>query len=278
MSGKSSSQFGAEFLLLQQEGYLFRCCLTEGLTALRNSNLHDIGRYYVAFFQLSNGLERLLKVIVIIEYAATHGLTFPPNTLLRKIGHDLLQLVTKVRSVQNCLPTQSLAFLIPGSIEWEIVEHFNEFARGARYFNLDTLTAGTIRVDPLRRWNLILERIIAAALPAVEHATAAAQPDRPERSQDAGLLVPLEIVSQARAWQEYFERGRLYEQGAGYAAYRVLLILDGLRDVLYEVTSAAHALERHMGVTGACVPWMAEFLSFVEVEDCQLVINKKRWP
>lgn len=31
----------AEFILLQQEGYLFRSSLTQGLTALRSANLQN---------------------------------------------------------------------------------------------------------------------------------------------------------------------------------------------------------------------------------------------
>ena len=262
---------------MQQEGYLFRSCLSEGLTALRNANIHDIGQYYIAFFQLSIGLERLMKVIIILEYAATHDLTFPTTALLRGLGHDLHELVAGVQRIQASWPSHPLSFLISSTIEWEILDHLNEFAKGARYFNLDRITAHTSRVDPLRRWKFILERIIATEHSVHEPGIAAAQSTI--MCAASQCLNPLSSQEeQVRAWQQYFENGQMYEQGAGYATYRVLRILDGLREVLYEVTSAAHAMANCMGIKDACVPFMTEFLSFVDAEDCQRVIDKKCWP
>jgi hypothetical protein len=63
--------FPNSFLLLQQEGYLIRTSLAQGLTLLRSANLGETGHYYGAFFGLSIALERLLKVIIILDHMAT---------------------------------------------------------------------------------------------------------------------------------------------------------------------------------------------------------------
>ena len=63
------------FSLLQQEGYLTRSCLYTGFSALSNANINNNkGDFYVAFFQLSIGLERLMKLALILDYMATNEL------------------------------------------------------------------------------------------------------------------------------------------------------------------------------------------------------------
>src|SRR5258708_2646489 len=90
-------------------GYLFHSCLTQGLAALRNANLHEIEQYYTPFFQLSIGLERLMKVIVIIDHAARNALSLPTTAIL---------LIAAVNTINGPRPAHPLAFLTPAIIEW----------------------------------------------------------------------------------------------------------------------------------------------------------------
>ncbi len=60
--------FSPTWFLLQQEGLLAQACLCNGLTALRHANLGAAkGRFYSAFFELSIGFERTLKLILILD-------------------------------------------------------------------------------------------------------------------------------------------------------------------------------------------------------------------
>ena len=85
-------KFPASFLLLQQEGYLIRGCLTTGLTQLRGANVHNKGAFYTALFNLSVGSERLLKAIIIIDYMVKNNLAVPSKKQLKTYGHDILEL------------------------------------------------------------------------------------------------------------------------------------------------------------------------------------------
>ena len=62
--------FSEKFKLLQQEGYLTQSSLCQGLTFLRKANLgeKERGLFYSAFFQLSIGIERFMKIVVILDY------------------------------------------------------------------------------------------------------------------------------------------------------------------------------------------------------------------
>lgn len=80
MGKRTYMALSATWFLLQQEGLLAEACLCNGLTALRHANLGDKkARFYSAFFELSIGFERLMKLIIIIDHMAKHNLT-PPNS------------------------------------------------------------------------------------------------------------------------------------------------------------------------------------------------------
>jgi len=72
--------FSATWFLLEQEGLLARACLCNGLTALRRANLGGKkGLFYLAFFELSIGFERMFKLVLIIDHMAQHKLAPPPS-------------------------------------------------------------------------------------------------------------------------------------------------------------------------------------------------------
>ena len=54
------------YIWLEQEGYLISSCLSMGLTELRKADVYNKGAFYSSFFNLSVGLERLLKSIIIL--------------------------------------------------------------------------------------------------------------------------------------------------------------------------------------------------------------------
>lgn len=164
----TESPFGPTFLLLQQEGHLIHSCTTVGLTALRQAHIGDKGRYYTAFFQLSIGLERTLKVIIILNHMAEHALHPPSPGTLKEYGHKLLQLFEAVREVPTSKAPHPLSQVHPGTIEYDILEHLSGFANGARYFNLDTLSSPQGPADPLAQWGRILRRILEDDVPPRE--------------------------------------------------------------------------------------------------------------
>ena len=80
--------FSATWFLLEQEGLLAQACLCNGLTALRRANLGDKkGLFYSAFFELSIGFERTLKLILILDHMARNQLDPPDSKTVEDYGH-----------------------------------------------------------------------------------------------------------------------------------------------------------------------------------------------
>ena len=92
--------FSATWFLLEQEGLLAQACLCNGLTALRRANLGDKkGLFYSAFFELSIGFERMLKLVLILDHMARNQLAPPDSKAIEDYGHKLRSLLDATRAV-----------------------------------------------------------------------------------------------------------------------------------------------------------------------------------
>ena len=112
-------QTDEKFHILSREAGIITELLTSGLENLRRISI-DQAFYYQAFYSLSIGLERFLKLIIYVENPATN---------LRSFGHRLVDLrrVVDIR-------------VIPNSIEENFFIFLNNFATGDRYSILDYLS------------------------------------------------------------------------------------------------------------------------------------------
>jgi len=66
--------FSPKGILLQQEGELIHSSLKNGLLVIQGTNIDSKGDYYLAFLMLSTGLERLMKVTIIVDHMASNEL------------------------------------------------------------------------------------------------------------------------------------------------------------------------------------------------------------
>ncbi len=135
---------------LANEASLTFSLLGNGLNALRKADLYNKGLYYQAFFSLSIGIERLLKIIVISKYRVNNDGNFPNDIDPREFGHGLIKLCEYigVKFDVNSLHIRMVAFL-------------NDFAKKSRYYNIDTMMNASARYDdPLSDWYLLSQEIL----------------------------------------------------------------------------------------------------------------------
>lgn len=59
------------------------------------------GFYYSAFFELSIGFERLMKLIIIIDYMADNKLKLPEPQSIEHFGHKLNELLDATKGVSQ---------------------------------------------------------------------------------------------------------------------------------------------------------------------------------
>lgn len=142
-------------LALLREAGIAGNSLGSGLTALRKANYAAHGLYSNAFFSLSIGLERTLKLIYVLGFLLESN-KYPSDSDLRSMGHDIEKLFKHCRDLKIKYKLSSGPKSIESaSIEFFILEFMGRFAKSTRYYNLDFI-AGAARsgksIDPITDW------------------------------------------------------------------------------------------------------------------------------
>lgn len=209
--------------LLLLEGSLTLTTLIEGLDALKNANIYQKGLFYQAFFSLSTGIERLLKLICIYKYKEENG-KLPTNAILKDKGHSIYKMVEEI--LPNILKDELIR---------NIMQFMNDFAEGSRYYNLDSLTNGSKKYnDPLKEWYKIETQIMEYYNIKIEKS-----PNQQVLSQMLNQIMDIQYVglngkninSSSTLIDEVNNREKIQSYGV-YAMYMIIKeIADDLRNI-----------------------------------------------
>lgn len=144
---------------LLQECYLTRTQILSGIEFLIHSQIfnEDDGSFYAAFFNLSIGIERFLKLALVTDYMHRHNFQKPPKNYLKGFSHNLKDLYRT--SVDNF---RSNGFNIPdisSETTLQLFNFLNAYSNKNRFQNLDKLTNSytTYDLHPIHEWFNISE-------------------------------------------------------------------------------------------------------------------------
>lgn len=155
-----------EWKALNREASLVSQIIGSGATALgRASYGKGFGEYYTAFFGLSIGIERLAKLILVADYAMENGGALPGQAVVRKYGHKLKDLISKVDqiAVKNAIsvpyigPTHPICAAVINCLD-----AFSDASKG-RYANFEAIgnPAFNLADEPVNKWwNEVVEPIL----------------------------------------------------------------------------------------------------------------------
>jgi len=274
--------FSATWFLLEQEGLLAQACLCNGLTALRRANLGDKkGLFYSAFFELSIGFERTMKLVLILDHMARNHLTPPDSKTVEDYGHKLRSLFDATKVVCATHGVTVLDAFQPHSLPIVILDFLDDFAHpGGRYSNINKLTGNRHQAmaDPIVQWGEIASQIMQT------HAT----PKEHERAQSNGHMASTAFGNAAACLmsdmdQRPMDVARLFtrtselDAAARHAIYALVSLIAALRDVIDSLCESAWAANPPSNTGMADVPDMKEFFQFAWA-DRQYVMRKRQWP
>jgi hypothetical protein len=125
-------------LALLREASMASMSIGVGLTHVRRYDFAQSGFFYSGLFSMATGIERLLKLILIYDHRLNHDGSFPNNRQLKACGHDISGLVSRAVEIaaRHELPFCADVFE-SDPIYPTIIENLSDFARQARYHNLD---------------------------------------------------------------------------------------------------------------------------------------------
>lgn len=157
----STASWPRSFLLLQQEAILAKSSVLSGFEFMVKGGFDDVykGHYYTAFFQLSIGIERMLKLAIISDHMSRNGYQPPDIKIIKAYGHDLLTLYQRAKEISGIYGNAILSDLEDESIRKNIFVFMNDFAAATgRYHNISNI-AQIVNPDPLTRWWNIIDQI-----------------------------------------------------------------------------------------------------------------------
>lgn len=152
---------------LLQESYLANTSILSGIEYLLKAELfgNQDGMFYSAFFSLSIGIERFLKVALVSEYMYQNNYQKPSERLLKEPSHNLLKLLNanlKLTSKYN---------IDNGTFSDEVLEHdlisfLSTYATTNRYLNLNNLTNSNYKnhKHPIHEWVILSERFLRESI------------------------------------------------------------------------------------------------------------------
>ena len=271
--------FSEKFILLQQESMLTKSSLCNGLTCLRKANLGDQhkGLFYTAFFQLSIGIERFLKIIVMLDFMASNDLkVITDKELKNNYGHKIKDLYAAAKAIADKRGVKNCIFYSEGT-EYSILHFLHEFALSTRYYNLSQLSGNAKGTNPLAEWwNIILfiywdeitekkrHRIQSEALAFCD--ANMSNSFTMFHSMNGDIMTEVDLILHPQ----------IIEAGSPHSVWLVIKILQPLFRVLIECQHQVHLMEQQKGFNTPDVPYMSELFPFIYT-DRQSALRRKQW-
>lgn len=268
------------FSLLSQEAYLTKSSLLTGFAHLRKANISDDskGLFYSAFFQLSIGFERLMKLVLVVDYMAKNDLKPMTDEELRNIyGHKIKSLYDGCVSLATERGMSLSEFVTDDEFDYEIVAFLHEFSLSARYYNLSKLSNSQKSKDPLSEWWSILNIIMISDVPSKKRNKIEKDSVRIcdaisnntftlMRGLDQQLMTTLDVIAYPQ----------LIEAASPYAVWRTFRIVKPLYDLIDRVVEDVHKIEQKKGHKYPIVPYLYEYFPFLLL-DKSSVLRKRIW-
>jgi len=264
------------FIFLQQEAYLFQFCIASGLTHLSKCGSSDKGPFYGGLANLSVGIERLLKVVVVIDYFIDNKFSFPSKQSLKSRGHNITELFAKCQeiSTRRC-PSNSFDDS-KDAINGEIIAVLSDFALGSRYANLDNLEHGIRQRDPLEAWHEILRDVYLKDVGARSRLRNQMWSQHVGSTlKDRVAIIASGLQGESLSLKSATELNGVILAATPYVRLRICRLLRSVRKTLNTLSFMAQQLERKEASAQATIPFMEEFLQFLNLDDNDLRRRKR---
>ncbi len=262
------------WLALSRECSLVRGLLRSGITALGKASSAHIEEYYLAFFNLSIGIERLSKLVIIVDYKIKKN-EFPSEKVIKRYNHDISNLLEKVFAIAKC---HNLQLLYPNKkciISDAIISSLNRFAdaQKGRYANIQALDKknSNTEFEPIYRWHEEVDKLI---LDYHWHKTPKSKKSNniatkiANQVNDCWLIMCVNESGDKMNLEEILSRTESNKVLFKYRIYYTLLIIRSVSEIFNEL-SQKNYLREFVG--------LYEFFQGFCLHDSVLLKNKK-WP
>ncbi|MDQ0935993.1 hypothetical protein [Streptomyces turgidiscabies] len=241
-----------------------------GLTTLRKANYQQSDKYYAGFFSYTIGLERAMKLTILLDSLVEEG-AFPTDQQLKKsYGHDLSKLITAVKAIRANIDPSELHWKLPHpDIIDDAVSFLAEFAKTTRYYNLDVLSGKAPSLDPVARWFHVVGKPLLAKRPARQTLRNEAQARTVAELLKDKMII--RSITEDGTPVSNVEEAAIAEHNSEYVAKEGTFLCTALARYVIEVL-------RHRGLAargaGHAIPSLGDFFALFNNDDA-LLKNRK---
>jgi len=265
--------FGEEYRLLSQEGHLTKSALLSGLDAIKKANIDDRGLFYSGMFQLSIGIERLLKIVILLDHKIKNNNSNLTNKELRDYGHNIESLFTVCSKIALKVNGKELGL---DEKQQKILQVLSSFSKGARYYNLDELTEYHKNSDPLKDWSKVIDEHIWTLKPSIRKKLEQEALFYCDNNRLGGSYYSeRNINGQPMTMLEYHYFLHATSKASYHIIWSIISMLSPFYHLLQELTYEIHNIESEQGIKES-IPFMYEFFPFLLSFKHQ-VLRKKQW-
>ncbi|WP_269715647.1 hypothetical protein [Caulobacter sp. NIBR2454] len=261
-----------EFEALSREAGIAAAAIGQGINGINKATYAEKGYYHYAFFNLSIALERLGKLIFILDYLVRED-RYPSDKELRALGHQLSDIIQKTEEIRQDRNLTSEAF--PDDlVSSAIVQVLSQFATSTRYYNLDYLVGGKSAAmqEPIAAWYHSVSQPILS-----KHYSARQRARNEAQAQALGAL--LDDISSVHHTAEDGRPIRSWSEGAlatgsisilqKFSRMYCLRLFRSLTDTLGELQNIAMRARYD-------IPYLTDFFGIFNNDDSYF-LSRKTW-
>jgi hypothetical protein len=267
--------FSNEFRLLAQEGHLANNALLSGFENIAKYDPSQPGTIYSFLFNISIGLERILKLTIIVDFLIKNDFRLPTNSHLRSFGHDIVNQFNFVGNISR--ERNFLCDFFEQDCEIsDFLSLFSEFSRITRYYNLDGVAneANDAR-DPLIVWcklhlSTAEKYLTHKKINSINQKSISYCDNHNLYNFVMGFFGKYELIV------DYLTQLEIMLASRGYCVWTIIRIIKPIHCTLEKLCRIAHEMEIEKKLEKPIVPHLEEFFPYAYTSKSD-AIRRKRW-
>ncbi|KFX80704.1 hypothetical protein [Ralstonia solanacearum] len=272
--------FDKKFSLLAQEAHLTKNTLLSGFDLLLKANFFQDkdGYFYSAFFHLSIGMERLLKLAVVTHHMLTNNYQTPTTKQLKGFGHKIDVLYEECIRLKPIYSHPNAVAPTLTANDEVLLNFISEYGDGARYFNLNEICEAKMDRSPLYKWLDLARATYEDYTPhQVRERSALNLMYRMDREGPPnGFTSHLDEHGHPMMVFDCLHRQYVIEKSAPLVLWRLIEMLRPIHFLLTGMAHKASEYEAANGISSMVIPHYEDFFPFLLAHK-DSIKRRKRW-
>jgi hypothetical protein len=272
--------FDKRFTLLTQEAHLTKNTLLSGFDLLLKANFFQDkdGFFYSAFFHLSIGIERMLKLAVVTDHMLKNNYATPTKDQLKnKYGHKINILYDKCLELcaEYCRHSKAS---IKAEFDQDMLSFFTKYSVATRYFNLNELCEVQSDRSPLYQWLDIIHSVYedSTTYKARESAALKLMYRMDREGPMNGFTKYLSERGDPMMVFDILHRQHVVKKSTPLIIWKIIELLKPIHSLLTEMSYAARKFESETQIADFTIPHYEDFFYFLNSSK-DSIKRRKRW-